>query len=232
MTYNYEATQNTYTVTVTATDGTDSGTITVTIDVTDVAEKSDKPDPPTLAAVTGSSTSLTATWTAPGLNDGPAITGYDVGYKVSTASSWTSFTHTGTGVTATITGLTASTSYQVRVRAKNGETDSDWSDASTAVSTNAAGTTPTITDVEVTSTPVLETDTYGAGERIEVTVTFSEAVNATAATTFVLSVAGAKRAPLLFGSGTTRLVFSYTVGASDEDDRRHLDRGPGPDPGG
>ena len=219
VTYNYEATKNSYTVTVTATDGTDSGTITVTINVTDVAEKPDKPDPPTLAAVTGSSTSLTATWTAPGLNDGPAITGYDVGYKVSTANSWTSFTHTGTGVTATITGLTASTSYQVRVLAKNGETDSDWSDASTAVSTNAAGTTPTITTVAITSTPVLETDTYGAGERIEVTVTFSEAVNATEATTFVLSVGGDDtRAPLLFGSGTTRLVFSYTVRASDEDD--------------
>ena len=120
VTYNYEATKNTYTVTVTASDGTDSGTITVTINVTDVAEKPDKPDPPTLAAVTGSSTSLTATWTAPGLNDGPAITGYAVGYKVSTDTSWTSFTHTGTGVTATITGLTASTSYQVRVRRRTG----------------------------------------------------------------------------------------------------------------
>ena len=38
---------------------------------------------------------------------------------------------------ATITGLTASMSYQVRVQAKNGETDSDWSDASDALSTNS-----------------------------------------------------------------------------------------------
>ena len=105
------------------------------------------------------------------------------------------------------------------MRAKNGETDSDWSDASTAVSTNAAGTTPTITAVAITSTPVLETDTYGQGERIEVTVTFSEAVNATSDTDFVLSVGGTDtRAPVLDGSGTTRLVFSYTVRASDEDD--------------
>ena len=220
VTYNHEATKNSYSVTVKASDGTASATIAVTIDVTDDdTEKSAKPDKPTLAAVTGSSTSLTATWTKPGLNGGPEITGYAVGYKVSTANSWTSFTHTGTGVTATITGLTASTSYQVRVRAKNGETDSDWSDASTAVSTNAAGTTPTITAVAITSTPVLETDTYGQGERIEVTVTFSEAVNATDATTFVLSVGGTDtRAPVLDGSGTTRLVFSYTVRASDEDD--------------
>ena len=219
VTYNHEATKNSYSVTVKASDGTASATIAVTIDVTDVNEKSAKPDKPTLAAVTGSSTSLTATWTKPDLDGGPDIIGYDVGYKVSTANSWTSFTHTGTGVTATITGLTASTSYQVRVLAKNGETDSDWSDASTAVSTNAAGTTPTITAVAITSTPVLETDTYGQGERIEVTVTFSEAVNATTDTDFVLSVGGTDtRAPVLDGSGTTRLVFSYTVRASDEDD--------------
>ena len=79
-------------------------------------------------------------------------------------------------------------------------------------------TAPTVTGVEVTSEPVLETDTYGAGERIEVSVTFSEAVNATSATDFVLSVAGAKRAPLLSGSGTATLVFGYTVAPGDEDD--------------
>ena len=219
VTYNFEATKNSYSVTVKASDGTASATIAVTIDVTDVNEKSAKPDKPTLAKVTGSSTTLTATWTKPGLNGGPEITGYDVQYKVSTDSSWTAFAHTGEAVATTITGLTADTSYQVRVRAKNGETDSDWSDASDAVKTNAAAVAPTITAVAITSTPVLETDTYGQGERIEVTVTFSEAVNATSDTDFVLSVGGTDtRAPVLDGSGTTTLVFSYTVRASDEDD--------------
>ena len=219
VTYNYEATKNSYSVTVKASDGTASATIAVTIDVTDVNEKSAKPDKPTLAKVTGSSTTLTATWTKPDLNDGPDITGYAVQYREGTTGTWTAFAHTGAALTTTITGLTADTSYQVRVRAKNGETDSDWSDASTAVSTNAAGTTPTISAVAITSTPVLETDTYGQGERIEVTVTFSEAVNATSDTDFVLSVGGTDtRAPVLDGSGTTTLVFSYTVRASDEDD--------------
>ena len=40
-------------------------------------------------------------------------------------------------MTTTITGLTANTSYQVRVQAKNGEGDSVWSDASDAVRTSA-----------------------------------------------------------------------------------------------
>ena len=79
-------------------------------------------------------------------------------------------------------------------------------------------TAPTVTGVEVTSEPVLETDTYGAGERIEVSVTFSEAVNATSATDFVLSVGGATRAALVSGSGTATLVFGYTVAPGDEDD--------------
>ena len=142
-------TDNTYVVTVEATSGTGTremtATQTITVTVTDADEKSAKPDKPTLAKVTGSSTTLTATWTKPGLNGGPEITGYDVQYKVSTDSSWTAFAHTGSGLTTTITGLTADTSYQVRVRAKNGETDSDWSDASDAVSTNAAMTSATCT---------------------------------------------------------------------------------------
>ena len=145
VTYDHEATQNTYSVTVKAADGNGgSDTIAVTIAVTDVAEKSAKPDKPTLAKVTGSTTSLTATWTKPDLDGGPEITGYALEYRVGTGT-WTNFAHSGTAVTTTLTGLTADTSYQARVRAKNGETDSDWSDASDAVKTNAEMTIPACT---------------------------------------------------------------------------------------
>ena len=145
---NYENPQdsgadNTYEVTVQATSGTGTremtATRTFTVTVTDVAEQSAKPDKPTLAAVSGSTTSLTATWTKPDLNGGPDITGYDLQYRAGATGTWSSSTSYGATVTtATITGLTADTSYQARVLAKNGETDSDWSDASDAVSTNAA----------------------------------------------------------------------------------------------
>ena len=217
VTYNYEATKNSYSVTVRASDGTASATIAVTINVTDVNEKSAKPDKPTLAKVTGSSTTLTATWTKPDLDGGPDIATYIVQYREGTTGVWTT-EYNGNALTTTITGLTADTSYQVQVRANNGEVFSDWSDASDAVKTNAAAVAPTISAVAVTSTPVLETDTYGAGETIEVSVTFDEAVNATSDTDFVLSVAGAKRAPLVRGSGTATLVFGYTVVPGDEDD--------------
>ena len=142
-------TDNTYVVTVEATSGTGTremtATQTITVTVTDADEKSAKPAKPTLAAVTGSSTSLTATWTKPDLDGGPEITGYEVQYREGTTGDWEDFAHTGTAVTTTITGLTADTSYQVQVRAKNGETDSDWSDASDAVKTNAEMSTPTCT---------------------------------------------------------------------------------------
>ena len=49
-------------------------------------------------------------------------------------------------------------------------------------------------------------------------MTFSEEVDATPDTDFVLSVAGVRRAPLLRGSGTATLVFGYTVVSSDDDD--------------
>ena len=141
--YNYEATKNSYTVTVKASDATASATVDVTINVTDVAEQPDKPDKPTVTAVSGSSTRLVASWTAPGLNGGPEITGYNVEYREGTTGTWVDWTHTGAATTTTITGLTASTEYQVHVQALNGETPSAWSDASDAVSTNAAATTPT-----------------------------------------------------------------------------------------
>ena len=71
--------------------------------------------------------------------------------------------------------------------------------------------------VSVISTPQAATDTYSAGEVIEIQVEFNTAVNATTGTDFVLSVAGAKRAPLLRGNGTDTLVFGYTVQAADSD---------------
>ena len=138
VTYDYEATKNSYEVTVKASDGTASATIDVEITVTDADEQPDTPAKPTLAAVSGSSTRLVASWTAPGLNGGPEITGYNVEYREGTSGDWETVTHNGTGTTTTITGLTANTEYQVRVQALNGETPSAWSDPSGAVPTNSA----------------------------------------------------------------------------------------------
>ena len=91
----------------------------------------------------------------------------------------------------------------------------------------AAPTAPTVTDVDVTSMPA-SGDTYGTGERIQYTVTFDQSVTVTGAPEFefclgtgsctVTPFPSRRRAALLSGSGTTMLVFSYTVVAGDMDD--------------
>ena len=80
-------------------------------------------------------------------------------------------------------------------------------------------TAPTVTGVAITSTPALATDTYGAGEEILFTVTFNEAVTVTGDPELAFSLdSGEDRAPYKSGSGTTALVFAYTVAPGDEDD--------------
>ena len=224
VTYNHEATKNSYSVTVKADDGNGgTDTIAVTINVTDVNEKSAKPDKPTLAKVTGSTTSLTATWTKPDLNGGPDITGYDLQYKESTESSWEDFAHTGTAVTTTITGLTADTSYQARVLAKNGETDSDWSDASDAVSTNAGTALPTlsIADAEGDEDDGVEfTATLTAGVSGKVTATWTASIES-GDTASAADLATTKTGEVEFDENATEATFTVQVNddTTDEPDQ-------------
>ena len=56
-----------------------------------------------------------------------APTGYDVEYRVSTATAWTDAGHTGDTRTVTITGLVNGTTYDVRVRATNANGAGEWS---------------------------------------------------------------------------------------------------------
>ena len=81
---------------------------------------------------------------------------------------------------------------------------------------------PTISSVAVTSTPISSRNGYGAGEKIKFTVTFSEAVEVTGAPHFEFSLgpsggATDREAAYESGSGTTELVFSYTVQSGDRD---------------
>ena len=76
---------------------------------------------------------------------------------------------------------------------------------------------PNITDVEVTSSPARD-ETYGVGETIEITATFSTDVEVDGNPALGLLVGSNSRsADYLSGSGTDSLVFGYTVGASDSD---------------
>ena len=115
-----------YSVTVRVTDGRGgSDTANVTVTVTDEpGEAPLAPGVPTVTAI--SSTSLQVSWTAPE-NEGPPVIDYDYRYRGPTGS-WIDVTGTTIrDTTVTISSLTASTSYDVDVRAKNDEGTSGWS---------------------------------------------------------------------------------------------------------
>ena len=123
--YDYE-TKRSYTVTVTVTDedGADDS-IAVTIGLTDVPAPA-APGAPTVKPGTDP-TRLAITWTAPENTGLPPITGYDLQYRKQGTEDWTDGPQGRTGTSATLSGLTASTSYEVEVRASSAEGDGEWS---------------------------------------------------------------------------------------------------------
>ena len=144
VTYSYEG-QKSFIVQVRADDG-NGGTdgVLVQIELTDVEEPPLAPDPPTVSPVSGSSDSLSVGWTAPDNTGKPDIDSYDLQYRKGTSGPFTDGPQAVADTMATIGGLDANASYQVRVRATNDEGDGPWSPAGTG-STSADTTPPTLT---------------------------------------------------------------------------------------
>ena len=192
------------------------------LEVRTVEEPPGAPTGVTVSAATA--TSLAVSWTAPVDAGAAAIAGYEVRWYAGEAdpaeeSAWTQVGDVGTETSATIAELAADTAYRVQVRAR-GEGAGPWS-ASGAGRTKTAP--PTVEGVAVVSDPGTN-QTYALGDTIRVQVTFSEAVTVRTAGTpvagpriaFTLGTA-TKHAVYASGSGTTALVFSYTVAAGDAD---------------
>ncbi len=126
--YDYEE-KSSYVVIVRVQDGQGgSNTIEVTVALNDEQEPPETPSAPRV--IPASSTSLTVTWDEP-TNTGPDIDDYDIQYREGDSGGFTSWTHNGAERTATITGRSPGTSYEVQVRARNDEGASDWSPSGT-----------------------------------------------------------------------------------------------------
>ncbi|WP_420445741.1 fibronectin type III domain-containing protein [Candidatus Poriferisodalis sp.] len=154
--YNFEA-KSSYSVQVRATDGThtatNTATIAVTITVTDVDEPPGAPDAPRARTVGTMTDRLAVSWTAPA-NSGPPVTDYDVRYRLGDSGSWNDVSHTGTGRTTTITGLTTSTidDVAVQVRATNDEGTGAYSESSPALF-DICGRTAQVVQAILAATP-------------------------------------------------------------------------------
>ena len=91
--------------------------------------------------------------------------------------------------------------------------------SSGTVTTVASTTAPALTSVMVTSTPHQTTDTYGAREHIEFSMTFDAPVTVTGDPTFAFDLGGASTATYYAGSGTTTLRFSHAVSGGSSGDQ-------------
>ena len=118
----------------------------ITVKVTDGKERPGKPSPPSVSAAPASNSKLDVTWSAPS-NAGPAIKYYNLQYRKGTTGSFTVLNANilppsgGAVPGRQLTGLQADSSYEVQVRAVNGEGNGPWSDSGTG-RTNAAGAEP------------------------------------------------------------------------------------------
>ncbi len=131
-----------YDVRVRATNSGGNGAWSATASAT---PQPDAPGQVTNLALTAGDTQLSATWEVPS----GTITGYDVEYKESSASSWTDASHTGTSASHNIDSLTNGTEYDVRVRATNSGGNGDWSD--TASATPQPGVPGQVTNLALTA---------------------------------------------------------------------------------
>ena len=93
--------------------------------------------------------------------------------------------------------------------------------SSGTVTASANTTAPELTSVTVTSTPRKTTDTYGAREHIEFSMTFDAPVTVTGDPTFDFDLGGPSTASWYAGSGTTTLRFSHAVSGGSSGDRGH-----------
>ena len=91
--------------------------------------------------------------------------------------------------------------------------------SSGTVIASASTTAPALLSVTVTSTPHKTTDTYGAREHIEFSMTFDAPVTVTGDPTFAFDLGGPTTASWYAGSGTTTLRFSHAVSGGSSGDR-------------
>ena len=187
--------------------------------------------PPTLSTATVDGTALVLTYDeALDGSSTPAASAYSVSVAGGTGTAPSTVAVSGMTVTLTLaTAVTAGQDVTVSYTVPGSNPVQDQIGLPAAAFTNervinnTGVVAPTITALAMASTPADGT-AYDTGETIEIELTFSAAVNVTGTgtpfLTFVVGDSGVtSRATADYdsGSGTTKLVFAYTVQSGDMD---------------
>ena len=173
-------------------------------------------EPPTgLAASPGDRQAVLA-WTPPASDSG--YTRHQYRYRTGGSwGDWTDISDSGPGeanaTRYTVTELDNAVEYTFELRARDAGVGR--SDAATVRVTPTGP--PRIIGVAVTSGPGLDGDTYGAGEEVDISVTFDQPVEVEGAPQLALNVGGSRLAEYHEGSGSKTLVFVYVVTEGDRD---------------
>ena len=188
--YDYEA-RASYSVTVKADDnrgGTD--TIAVTLDVTDQVETPLAPAPPSVTPTAGTMDSLDVNWASPDNTGRPAVSSYDLRYKLQGSNPWVNGPQNVSDTNATIGGLSAGTEYAVQVRATNDDGDGEWS---AGAKDFTLATIPQVSIAPASATEgsaVMFTVTLSATTTADVTVPYSTSVESDDTATLSSSAPG------------------------------------------
>ena len=174
------------------------------------------PSAPTSISASAGRTSVTLGWGAPTDTGGVAINGYRVAYRAS-GGAWTFFsTYNAFTTSATVTGLSSSTTYEFAVAATNGVTDAHngYTDVSAHTGTNATISATTLAPLS----PSLGTLTVTAIDQTSIRVQWSTTNDPTS-----VSVSGPGMTTRNTASGdinatglTANTTYTYTLTTQNE----------------
>ena len=219
----------TVSVKVTASDG-NGGSVSDTFDiVVSAAANNPAMGAPTITGTAQVGETLTAVTT--GITDADGLTSVTYTYQWIRANGTEADIASENSSTYILVAADLGKTIKVKVSFTDDASNDETLTSAATATVTAAPTAPMVTDVDVTSMPASD-DTYGTGEMIKFTVTFDQAVTvvgtpefefclgstATVSCSVGMPPPALRSAALLSGSGTTALVFSYTVLVGDVDD--------------
>lgn len=172
-----------------------------------------------LSASAASSTQINVSWSAPSDNGGTSITGYRIAYKPTVSGSWSFTTSASTSVS--LTGLSAGTTYDIKVGAQNSVTSLHNATYSYTGVEEHTGTAADTTATTSAGLPVFTDSTIASPATVG--VAYSDGVVAT--NTVSYSIAAGSLPPgfslstntgaITASNPTTAGSYSFTVSANN-----------------